>query len=166
MTVTTKVPLGAATLNRKWYLDVDVSATETPTWVGVFGIKEFQPALAQTMQDDSDFDSDGYGSDTITQQKWSCTGKVNRKATATAPDEYDPGQERLRLAGQEVGSDNRVHIRFYEVNGAGGPQIEAYEGYASVSWNPDGGDQTVLSTVAFVLNGQGKRTAIAHPGAA
>ncbi len=165
MPATTKAPLGAVTLNRKWYLDVDTSATSTPSWVGVFGISEFQPALAQTTQDDSDFDSDGYGSDTITQQKWSVTGKVKRKASADAPDEYDPGQEALRLAGQEVGPANRVHVRFYEMNGDDGPKVEAYEGYASVSWNPNGGDQTALSTVAIVLNGQGKRLAIAHPDA-
>lgn len=164
MPITDKVPLGASTLNRKWYLDVDTSATTTPSWIGVFGIKDFQPALGQTMQDDSDFDSDGYGSDTITQQKWSCTATLQRKATAAAPDEYDPGQEALRLAGQDVGGANRVHVRFYEVNGDDGPAVEAYEGFASVSWNPNGGDQTALSTVAVVLNGQGKRLSIAHPG--
>lgn len=233
MTATTKTPLGASTLNRKWFLDVDsgplsaaaVASTDVLTlnghgmpdgtpveilsgpgpftpgdtyfvrdaaantfklaatedgaavdvaadgpvsfsrWIGVFGITEFQPALAQTMQDSSDFDSDGYGADEITQQKWSVVGKVKRKARADAPDEYDPGQEILRLAGQEIGRANRVHVRFYEMNGAGGPEVEAYRGYASVSWNPDGGDQTALSTVAFTLNGQGKRIAIPHPNA-
>lgn len=166
MPATTKVPLGASTLNRKWYLDVDTSATSTPTWTGVFGIGEFQPTENLTLQDDGDFDSGGYGSDTATEIKWGATCKLRRKATAAAPDEYDPGQEALRLAGSELGVENRVHVRFYEMNGADGPQVEAYEGYATVQWNPDGGDKAALSMVSVVLSGQGKRNAIAHPAAA
>lgn len=165
MPVTQKVPLGSSTLNRKWRLDVDTTPdAQVPTWIGVFGVKEFTPSLAQTTQDDSDFDSDGYGSDEITQLKWSNAVKVGRKTRADAPDEYDPGQEAIRLAGQEVGQANRVHVRFYEDNGPTGPMVEAYEGHASVSWNPDGGDTTALSTVAFTLNGKGKRLEIEHPG--
>lgn len=168
MPKTVKTPLGPPTLNRKWYLDVNTGTEQAPVWTGVFGVKELTPALAQTMQDDGDFDSGGYGSDTITQQKWSIALKLQRKVSAAAPDEYDPGQETLRLTGSEIGQANRVHCRWYEVNDEGGepgPQAEAYEGHASVSWNPDGGDQTALSTVAATLNGQGKRIEIEHPDA-
>lgn len=166
MPATTKVPLGASTLNRKWYLDVDTSATETPTWVGVFGITDFTPAQDTTMQDDSDYDSEGYKSQTSTAIAWSCTGTLARKSTAAVESAYNPGQEVLRLAAQELGVENRVHVRFYEMNGDDGPKVEAYEGYAAVAWNPNGGAMDALSTVAFVLQGQGKRLAIAHPAAA
>ena len=165
MPVTTKVPLGASTLNRKWCLDVNTGVVPgTPVWTGVFGMTEFQPSQDPTSQDDSDFDSEGWKSSTITAQGWSATGKVSRKTTIAAPDEYDPGQEFLRLHGDKMGTENSVHIRYYEYNGVDGPMVEAYEGRASVGWSPDGGGMDALSTVGFTLSGQGKRTAIAHPG--
>ena len=66
MTATTKVPLGASTLVRKWYLDVNTGSVAIPVWVGVFGLLDFQPVLNPTLQDDSDFDSGGYKSSTVT----------------------------------------------------------------------------------------------------
>lgn len=161
-TVPERVPLGASTLNRKWYLDVDTSATATPTWIGVFGIGEFKPNVEATMQDDSDFDSGGYKSSTATALAWSLEFKVSRKTIAATPTSYDPGQEALRLAQDELGDGNRVHVRWYEMT-PGGPRVEAYEGYAAVSWSPDGGSMDALDTVSVVLTGQGKRTAITHP---
>lgn len=161
-TATTKVPLGASTTNRKWYLDVDSSTTSTPTWVGVFGITEFQDALEPTLQEDSDFDSDGYKSQTKTASAWSLTTKVARKVTTALATAYDPGQEILRLAANENGVANSVHIRWYEME-PGGPRVEAYQGKAAVSWSPDGGGMDALSTVSVTLTGQGKRNAITHP---
>jgi hypothetical protein len=166
MPATTKVPLGASTLNRKWYVDVNTGTAEAPVWTGVFGISECQDSITQTTQDDGDFDSGGYGSSTVTEIAWSLVLKLNRKATAAAPDEYDPGQEHLRLAASEIGPDNRIHCRWYEMNGDTGPKVEAYEGHASVSWSPDGGDKAALSKVTATLNGQGKRIEIDHPAAA
>lgn len=167
MTVTTKVPLGADTLNRKWYLDVNTGTHASPTWTGVFGITEFTPAIAQTVQNDSDFDSGGWGSDTVTMNKWSIALKLARKTQASDATVYDTGQEVLRAASDDIGVDNRVEVRWYEYEGeAGGAEVEAYMGYASVSWSDDGGDTGALSTVSVTLNGQGARTAITHPATA
>lgn len=241
MPATAKTPLGANTINRKWYLDVDTSSGATivgtadattdvitatahgmangqtvsftgtpptglvvgtvyyvrdatannfkvaatsggvaidltaaggpfnvvvgPSWVGVFGISDFQPALDTTMQDDSDYDSEGYRSSTATAIGWSLTMTLQRKATTAAANAYDSGQETLRLVSDDFGTANRVHVRWYEMNGTTGPKIEAYEGYASVSWSPNGGPMDALSNVAVTLQGQGKRTAITHPAA-
>lgn len=163
MTVPTRTPLGASTLNRSWYLDVDTGTDpETPTWTPVQGITEFQPAQEPQLQDDGDFDSDGYGSQTNTGITWSLTGKVARKVTAADATAYDPGQEVMRLAGSEIGPANAVHIRWYEMT-PDGPRVEAYEGQAAVTWSPDGGDKTALNIVSFTLTGQGKRNSIAHP---
>lgn len=166
MPSTEKTPLGASTLNRKWYLDVNTGTLLLPVWTGVFGISDLQPSVDTTMQDDSDYDSEGYRSSTATALGWALNLTLQRKTTVAAADEYDPGQEALRLVADEMGTDNRVHIRWYEMNGDLGPQTEAFEGHASVSWSPNGGPMDALSTVAVVLQGQGKRTAIAHPDAA
>ena len=164
-TATTKVPLGASTTNRKWYLDVDSSSTGTPTWVGVFGITEFQDALEPTLQEDSDFDSEGYKSQTKTASAWSITLKVARKVTTADATAYDPGQEILRLAAEEQGVANSVDLRWYEME-EDGPRVEAYTGKAAVSWSPDGGGMDALSMVSVTLTGQGKRNSITHPDAA
>jgi hypothetical protein len=47
-------PLGANTLNRKYYLDVNTGTAAVPAWKGVFGIGEFKPNIDPTLQDDSD----------------------------------------------------------------------------------------------------------------
>lgn len=163
MAVIDRVPLGASTLNRKWFLDVDTDdSADSPAWVGVFGLMEFQPALEPTLQDDSDFDSSGQRSQTKTAQQWSLVTKLARKSQADAPTEYDPGQEHIRGKQDLMGIANRVHVRWYEVT-EDGPTGEAWEGWAAVSWSPDGGGMDALDMVSVTLTGQGARTVITHP---
>lgn len=163
-TATTKVPLGATTTNRKWYVDVD-TGTESAEWTGIFGITEFKDALEASLQDDSDFDGEGWKSQTNTANAWSLEFKVKRAVQAASATAYDPGQEELRGAAEETGIANSVHVRWYEME-PGGPRVEAYEGFAAVTWSPDGGGMDALSTVSVRLVGQGKRTAITHPASA
>jgi len=162
MTATTKVPLGAATLNRKWYIDVNSGTFGTPTWVGVFGVTDFKAGKDPTVQDDSDFDSAGWKSSVITALGWALELKLERKVSAASPTAYDPGQELLRAASDQMGVGNRVDVRWYEVT-EGGPKTESYRGFASVSWQPDGGSMDALDTVSVTLNGQGARTPSTHP---
>jgi hypothetical protein len=162
MTATTKEPLGGSTTNRKWYLDVNTGTTALPVWIGVFGITDLTMGLDTTLQDDSDYDSEGYRSSTKTASQWNGTGTVRRGVTAADPTEYDPGQEVLRLAGDENGVANVVHCRWYEME-EDGPRVEAYEGHAAVSWSPNGGSMDANSTAGFTLTGRGKRVPITHP---
>lgn len=162
MTATTKVPLGASTTNRKWYLDVE--GATAGTWVGVFGIQEFKDAVEPTLQDSSDFDGDGWKSSVVTALAGSLEFKVARKTQASSPTAYDPGQEKLRLASRKTGVGNRIKIRYYEMEPSG-PRVEAYEVYAAVSWSPDGGAMDATSTVSVVLTFDGKPTSITHPDA-
>lgn len=163
MAVTTKVPLGAATLNRKWCLDVNVGTPEAPDWVGVFGISEFTPKVEATTQDTTDFDSEGWASETNTLLKWSNEVKVQRKTTTSDAEAYDPGQEFLREKSVALGVDNVADIRFYEDNGPNGPKAEAYRGNAGVAYSDDGGGVDATSSATITLTGQGKRAAITHP---
>lgn len=162
MTVTPRVALGATTTNRKWYLDIDTSATSTPAWTGVFGITEFKAAIEGSLQDDSDFDSNGWKSQINTANQWSIELKVKRATIKTTPTSYDPGQEKLRIAGAATGLENVVHVRWYEME-ANGPRVEAYEGTASVTWSPDGGNMEALDFVSVTLTGNGARLDITHP---
>lgn len=162
MASTTKVPLGAATLNRKWYLDVNTGSYEAPVWTGVFGVMEFKAPKTPTLQDDSDYDSGGWKSSTVTALTWAIELKIARKVTAASATVYDTGQEALRAASDLLGISNRVDIRWYEVT-SGGPKVEAYRGYATVTWNPDGGNMEAEDFVSVTLTGQGARTAITHP---
>lgn len=166
MPVTTKVPLGAPTLARKWCVDIIGGVDPTFTYTGVFGISEFKNIGTPTFQDSSDYDGEGYKSQNVTAQEWGAEFKVVRKVTADAPDAYDPGQEIIRLAANEMGLGNTIRVRIYEDNGATGPMVEAYEGNVGCSWEPDGGAMDANETVSVKLVGQGKRLSIAHPGAA
>lgn len=153
-------PLSAA-LARKWVLQIDTTPLTTASWVQVKGLAGFQPKLDSTMQDDSDYDSDGWQSQAKTAMAWSLEAKLVRKYTFGDPASYDVGQEVIRAAADAFGSGATVHVRWYDREG--GP--EAFEGYAQVAWAPDGGDTTALETVTATLTGQGERTAIANPAA-
>lgn len=163
MPITTKEPLGATTLNRKWYLDVNTGTFEAPVWTGVFGMTEMKPVNEGNMEDDSDFDGEGFESETQTTIKWGVEAKLKRGVRSAAPTAYDPGQEVLRLASLQMGIGNRVDIRYYEVTPSG-PSVEAFRGFCAVSWEYEGGDMKALSFAEVTLTGQGKRTSIAHPG--
>lgn len=165
MSAPARQPLGATTTNRKWFLDIDSSLTGSPTWIGVHGITEFTPKVEGSLQDDSDFDGEGWKSQTNTANAWSNEGKLKRgtrPGVADAPPTYDAGQELLRDAAAQTGVDNSVHVRWYEME-PNGPRVEAYEGRAAVTWTEDGGNMEALSIASITLTGQGKRIEIDHP---
>lgn len=149
------------TLARKFKLEVDSSAAKDGTgYIPVRAINDLQPAIADTLVDDSDYEDDGWGSDFKTGLKWSLVAKVTRKIGINSSS-LDPGQEVLMAAHDQFGSDGLVRVRWYDRNGGD----EAYEGYANVGWAPDGGPNTALSTGTFTLSGSGKRNKIANPAA-
>lgn len=151
-----------STLARKWKLDVDVSPAQDGTgYIPVRAITDFQPAIADTLTDDSTYDDGGWGSDTKTMLKWSNVVKLMRKK-GIGSGAYDPGQEALRAAQDQFGAAGVVRVRWYNRNGGS----EAYEGYANVAWTEDGGNTTALGSVTCTLTGSGARTVIANPAGA
>lgn len=162
MTVPTRTPLGAPTNVRKWYLDVNTGTSTSPTWTPVRGIMSFTPNMTATQQDDSDFDSNGFKSTSVTAMSWGVTFDITRKVLAGSPTVYDAGQEFLRTTSRQLGVLNSVQIRFYEMS-SGGPRVEAYQGNASVSWSPKGGAMDALDEVTVTLAGQGQQNVITHP---
>lgn len=165
MPAVTKVPLGAATLVRKWSLDINTGTDGAPTWIGLFGMTDFKFDLAPVMKDDSDLDSSGWKSESATAIAWSIETKVERKVIEGTPTSYNPGQEYLRAKALLIGTLNHVQVRFYEMT-SGGPKVEAFKGWCSVQWKPDGGSMEDHDTVTVTLSGQGELTAITHPDGA
>jgi hypothetical protein len=159
--VTTPTPETlVSTLARKYRLDVNTSSTTTADWKQVRGVSEFTPTVDSNLEDDSDYDSDGWASQTKTQLAWAIEATLMRKIGVTSG-AYDPGQEALRVAGESFGTDGVVHVRWYDREGG----AEAYEGYAEVSWAPEGGSTTALSAVSVTLTGKGARSTITNPAA-
>ncbi|CAM3459944.1 phage tail tube protein [Stackebrandtia soli] len=149
-----------AGLARDWALDVDSGTPETPTWLKVRGMGELKPTIESNMEDDSDYDSDGWASEVKTQLKWALETKLLRKRGISSG-ANDPGQEVIRAASDQFGAPGTVHVRWY--NKLGGP--EAYTGFAAVSWEPEGGSTTDLESVTVNLSGNGRRTLIVNPAA-
>lgn len=162
MPATTRLELGETTLAKKWYLDVNTGTHASPSWLAVNAINNFKPDVADTKKDDSDYAGEGWGSDVVTKRKWTNSFKAMRKVKPDNPLAYDEGQEFLRAAAD---SGNVVEVRWYEMPDDG-PRQEAYQGYATVTWSPDGGSDEDFDVVSVTLNGKGRRTAITHPDAA
>lgn len=163
-----RVPLGADTLARDWWTDVNIGTFATPNWVPINGWTDLKPTFNPTTQDSSDYDSGGYKDSAVTAIEWGLTGKLGRKTVALTPTAYDPGQEVLRVAAEQMGNGNRVDVRFYKNPGGIGqagsnPRTEAYRGFSNVQWEPDGGGMEGLDTVSVTLGGKGQRTSITHP---
>lgn len=145
-----------STSTKKWRLDTSTDGGST--WIRVRGITNLQPQVNTTTQDDSDYDSGVWGSDAKTQLKWELTGTVKR-AKGDSTNLYDPGQEILRAAHDQVGSAGSVLVRWYDRTGG----TEAYTGTSFVQWSEQGGAPDALSTATFTLGGQGARNVITNP---
>lgn len=150
------------TLARKWKIDVDLSDAMASTWILVKGLNEFQPSPNKaTMQDDNAYEDGGYLSRTKTALSWALTLKLVRRTTNPTATTYDVGQERLRHLAETLGPLGVAHVRWYDRNGG----LEAYEGFAEVEWDNDGGPIDALEKVTVVLTGKGTRTLITNPDA-
>lgn len=155
---------GNPTVNTKWRCDIntayDPAASTQPaaTFIQVRGVNSLSPGLDNTTQDASDYDSEGWGADAVTQRKWKLEMTALRKTYAgTTTETYDAGQEKLRAAADNL---DIVHVRWYERGVPGG---EAYEGLGLVQWDPQGGAPDGLSSVNVTVLGQGKREPITSP---
>jgi len=144
---------GTPTANSKWRLDVDLDTNGSGNFVQVKGISNFVPAVPAQVEDNTDYDTDGWGADAVMGRKFTNTLTVRRHKYAGA---RDPGQEALRIAAD---AGTRIHVRWYERTTGG----EAYDGWVLVQWEPQGGAPTGISEVSATLLGQGARNVIDNP---
>jgi hypothetical protein len=137
-----------------WKLEVAayVDGTAPTTWTPVLGMTEFTPpAVEKNLEDDSSFDSDGWGSQVATGLAWKIEGTV-KQARASLTE--DPGQAILRAAGNGLAEDGFVHVR---VSNRTAP-TKARTGVADAAFTANGGPRTDLTTAAFTLEGRGALT--------
>lgn len=148
-------------LARRWALEVKPLGAEDTEFTRVRGINSFQPALDPNFEDSTDFDNDGWSSQEKTLQGWSLDIGYIEKTVATEDNTpQDPGQAILEQASDKFGSDSMVTARWFERQGE-----LAYEGNASVNFQPQGGSPTDLSSVNVTLQGNGPRRRLEeHPG--
>lgn len=148
------------TLARKWKLRVNTGSVAVPAWTLVYGMSEFtfQPFEAN-IEDDDDYEKDGYKGRTKTGLGWSAEAKINRKKNPTSGI-YDPGQQKLRERASVLG-DSKCQVQMFDRDGGD----EAFEGWCEVEWVVDGGSTTDLETVTVTLHGDGPLEEIANPDA-
>lgn len=156
-----------STLARKFKVEVLAGAEDpegaSPVWLPVRGIQELTPSKEDNLEDDSDYDSDGWTSQVRTGQSWGLEMTVGRKMAGAAEAlTYDPGQELIRAASDQFGVDGTVWVRWF--NREGGD--EAYQGRAQAGFTDNGGGVTALSTAGISLTGTGKRERITNPATA
>lgn len=145
---------GTPVTNSKWRLDVDLDTTNgSGNWVQAKGMSNFVPSVPAQVEDNTDYDTDGWGADAVTARKFSNSATLRRHKYAGA---RDPGQEALRAAAD---AGTLIHCRWYERTADG----EAYDGWVLVQWEPQGGSPTGISEVSATLLGQGARNVIANP---
>lgn len=156
--------LGATTVHRKWLFEVNTGTALAPVWTAIGGINnsQFNPDSA-VLQDDSDMNSLGAGSQTKTAGNATASLTLMRKVGSDGIS-YDVGQEYLRAHAINVyGPGNSVQLRISEYTPGGGPRIEAYVGKFAAGWEVQAGDQTALDSVVVTLTGQGQCAAVTHP---
>lgn len=150
----------SSTLQKSWKLDVNTGTVSVPVWTPVRAIGELKDTIDPNLEDDSDYDSGDWGSDVVTQLKWGLEVKVGRKVGVTSG-ALDPGQESLRAAASHTGAESIRQVRWYDR--FGGP--EAYSGFGSISWQPEGGDSKALKVATIKISGSGDRADITNPAA-
>lgn len=167
MAATPRVSLGASSLVKDWYLDIDTAYPATATWVPVSGVVAFKPDTKATMKDVTTFDHGGATASQKTADQWTLNLKVSRAPKESDATAYDVGQEALRAASLLYGAGNLVHVRWYEVNGSGYPVTEAWEGVGAVEWTEDADAVDDVRVNAVTITGHGPRTAVSpNPGSA
>ncbi|MEU1883431.1 phage tail tube protein [Streptosporangium sp. NPDC020072] len=149
-------------LAKDWTLQVNTGTSGSPTWTTVKGLTKLEFGLDSETEDDSDFDSDGWKSEVVTQRGWKLEIEGRRKRDAAAANFVpDPGQEFLRQAGLVVGITANVETRWYRKDGS----PDAFTGSAAVQYRGGGGEVTDLEPFEVELTGQGAPVAIENPAA-
>lgn len=147
-------------LARRYRLELDtVSSATAPVWAVVPGVTEFVPKIDPTQKEVTTYDAEGWAENAVTMLAWSIeTSLAHRQHPTTGA--FNAAQEQLRIAARSFGAPSLVHVRYYDRT----PGIaDAYEGWALVTWEPDGGGPDDVDTVKVTLTGSGALAPITNP---
>ncbi|MCZ7376549.1 phage tail tube protein [Micromonospora sp. WMMC250] len=143
-------------LARRFRLQVNTGTTGSPIWTTVTGLTDFKPTINPTLQDDSDYETDGWNSSEKTAQGWQVEATILLKEEAGL---FNAAVEKMRLASDKFGDSSRVEVRWYDKQG----KPEAYQGTAIVTWERANSGNTDLDAAKVTLTGRGARVEIANP---
>ncbi|MBD3781700.1 MAG: hypothetical protein IE926_01910 [Micrococcales bacterium] len=138
--------------------DGDANYIAIANWTRVRAISDFKPTKDYKTEDDSDYDSEGWQSESKTGMGWGLEIDLIRKIGITTRAE-DPGQQIIRVKADEFPPDDLLEVRWFDRNGG----EEAFQGYVSPQWEDQGGPNTALDKAKAKLMGQGKRNVITNP---
>lgn len=140
-------------LARRYKLDV---STDNATWIPVHGIQDFADVPKDTMQDVTDYDTNGFASSQKTLSQGELTVKMTRILSASV---LDPGQEIIRATKYQFGDASMVYARWYDRNG----QPEAWTAQMTPSWSPSKTAAADVEEVTVKMTSNGAVTAITNP---
>ncbi|NQE86258.1 phage tail tube protein [Nocardia terpenica] len=155
----------ATALARDYAVQIDLNwGTEkagTPDWVFVMGLNKVSPSNDITFQDNGDIHSGGRKSQIATAIGENLELAGLRKGTRSPAYMPDPGQEKLRAHGEEIGDRNTAHIRYWRTDEID----EAKDGYFAVNWVSSADDKEGLYGFTATCTGQGQHKQITKPAA-
>lgn len=145
-------------LARRFILEINMDDDDTPDWGAVYGMTAFMYKITPNIEDDADYDGEGWGDANKTGQDWEVTASFKRKQD---PDNtsFSPVHERIRQHSVGYGDANKTRLRFYDRNGL----PEAYQGKAVPTWEPQNDEARDQDIVEVTWAGSGPLTAITNP---
>lgn len=143
-------------LARRYRWQVNIGTTAVPVWATVFGITDFKPTLSPGMQDDSDYETDGWDSSTKTSQGWMIEATILLKGDDS---DLTPALIKLRDTAELFGTSGIVEVRWMDKNGL----PEAYQGSGFVEYSRANSGNKDLDAATVKITGRGARTKITNP---
>jgi hypothetical protein len=145
-------------LTRRYRLQINLGTLTVPLWSTVIGIVEFKPSVEPEIQDDTDYESDGWKGNTKTLQGWQIEAKISHKYDPVTK-LYHPTHVALEAASEAFGDASYVDLRYFDRFGKGSGR----RGRALVTWEPEGGEASELDQVSITLTGDGPLETIDNP---
>jgi hypothetical protein len=142
-------------LARRYRVRINLGTTLVPDWQILLGVVEFKPATTPKIENDSDYENEGWTGNTKTAQAWELEAKISHKANPTTG-EFHPTHVKLRDVSRAFDEDSLVEVQYFDRNG----RDDAWQGWALVTWAPEGGDHEQLDRVSVKFTGDGPLAAI------
>jgi hypothetical protein len=146
----------ATALARKFRLRAEISTGVFALMAGVSAL-DFPP-INPNMVNSSSYENEGWTTNEPTEFSWMTKATAWRRITGGSV--YDPCQEFLRLkAFGQFGDQSRAHVQILDKNGG----VEAFDGYAYVTYTRGNSGVQDLESADFILTGDGPLAIIANP---
>lgn len=135
-------------LQRKWRWQLNLGSVAVPVWTTVTGLEGFTLTFTPVIQEDDDYEADGWQGDEVTALKWGISATVKHKGDIDTV-QPNAAHERLRQASLFLTYPTKKILPMRAYDRFGGP--EAYELTGYVNRTPSGGGMTDLEKVGYEI---------------